>query len=182
MNNQGVVVALAGRRVDATGAPPRFPQANIPTVKRALEESFRSLSVAALVSAAACGADLVAIGVAAASGLPFRIVLPFSPARFRDTSVVDRGSEWGPLFDTALAKARSTDDVVVLEDGDEANDDTYLRANEAILDQAQAMAAGRPVVAIVIWDGRPRDGVDVTAAFAASARKRGLSVQEIGTL
>jgi hypothetical protein len=37
-------------------------------------------------------------------------------------------------------------------------------------------------VAIVIWDGRPRDGVDVTAAFAASARKRGLSVQEIGTL
>jgi hypothetical protein len=109
-------------------------------------------------------------------------VLPFSPARFRDTSVVDRGSEWGPLFDTALAKARSTDDVVVLEDGDEANDDTYLRANEAILDQAQAMAAGRPVVAIVIWDGRPRDGVDVTAAFAASARKRGLSVQEIGTL
>lgn len=181
MNHQGIVVALAGRRVDASGAPPRFPQANIPTIKRAIEEKFRGLSAVALVSAAACGADLLAIEVAAALGLRFRIVLPSAPARFRNTSVVDRGSEWGPVFDTALAKAQSTDDVVVIEDGNEVNDDIYLRANEAILDQAQAIAAGRPVVAVVVWEGRPRDGVDVTAAFAASARKRGISVEQVGT-
>ncbi len=182
MNNQRVVIALAGRRVDAPGAPARFPQARIPTVKRAIEEKVRTLSVAALVSAAACGADLVAIEVAAALGIRCRIVLPFAPARFRETSVVDRGGEWGPRFDAALAQAQSTEDVVVLDDGDEANDDTYLRANEAILDQAQAIAAGGPVVAIVVWDGRPREGGDVTAGFAASARKRGIPVEEISTL
>jgi len=182
MNNQGVVVALAGRRVDAPGAPPRFPDARVPVVKRALEETFRRLSVDFLVSAAACGADLVAIEAAMALGIQFRIVLPFAAARFRSTSVVDRGVEWGPRFDAALARAQSTNDLVVLDAADEENDDTYLRANEAILDQAQAVAGGRPVVAVLVWDGRPRDGIDVTAAFAASARNRGLTVDEIITL
>jgi hypothetical protein len=182
MNNQSVVVALAGRRVDAPGALPRFPHARIPVVKRALEDELRRLSASALVSGAACGADLLAIEVATALGLRCRLVLPFAAARFRGTSVVDRGDEWGPRFDDALARAQSTDDVVVLEDGAETDDETYLRANEAILDQALTVAAGRPVVAIVVWDRRTRDGIDVTAEFAASARNRGLPVEEISTI
>ena len=135
MKDQSIVVALAGRRVDAPGAPPRFPEERIPTVRRAIEKQFRSLSAGTLVSAAACGANLVAIEVASALGLRIRIVLPFAPATFRTTSVMDRPGDWARRFDAALEKARMADDLVVLDGGHDAGDEAYLRGGEGILDQ-----------------------------------------------
>jgi hypothetical protein len=65
-----------------------------------------------------------------------------------------------------------------LPDGDGA----YLEANEAILDQAVSLSGGRVCQAIVVWEDTPRDGDDITAAFAQSAAKRGFQVSSISTL
>ena len=58
-------IALAGRRVDAADASePRFPLASVPLVRDRLHAFFTERPAAALVSSAACGADLVALEVA----------------------------------------------------------------------------------------------------------------------
>ncbi len=44
-----------------------------------------------------------------------------------------------------------------------------------------ASEAGLPLIAVVAWDGTPRDGVDVTLAFRDEARRRTLEVVELST-
>jgi hypothetical protein len=103
------VVAVAGRRIDPTGSmPPRFPLENVPLVRQRLAEVLAAEHTSALVCSAACGTDLIALEEAERLGLRRRIVLPFSPERFRATSVVDRPGNWGPVFDRLVAGARTT--------------------------------------------------------------------------
>src|SRR5690349_3650476 len=100
---QRVVIALAGRRVDPPGADPRrFPLENVETVSKRIGQLFAERNAAALVSAAACGADLLALEVAKSRHMRRRVVLPFSRDVFRRTSVVDRPGDWGDRYDRAL--------------------------------------------------------------------------------
>src|SRR5215212_11987885 len=123
------VVALAGRRVDATGTePPRFPLENVPVVRKRLAAILAKESAMALVCSAACGTDLIALEEAERLGLRRRIVLPFSPERFRASSVVDRPGNWGPLFDRLVAAASTAGDLVVL-DGRADDELAYAAAN-----------------------------------------------------
>jgi hypothetical protein len=172
------VIAFAGRRVDAPGSPSRFPASRLDAVRDRIETKLRAHKASWLVSSAACGSDLLAIEVAATLGMQRRIVLPFAPARFRDTSVTDRPGDWGSRFDTALDAARGSADLVILDGAPDATN-VYQHANEAILDEATTLAHGGPVIAVFVWDGRPREGGDVTAAFADSARRRRIAVEEI---
>ena len=100
MSNQsrsedGAVIALAGRRIDAADTnPPRFPLEAVPTVRRRLADLLAKERAVALVCSAACGADLMALEEAERLGLRRRIVLPFPPERFRKTSVIDRPGDW----------------------------------------------------------------------------------------
>src|SRR3954454_21697157 len=97
------VVALAGRRMDAPGTePPRFPLENVPVVRQRLAAMLAKESAVALGFSAACGANLIALEEAERLALRRRIVLPFSPERFRETSVVDRPGDWGPVFDRLI--------------------------------------------------------------------------------
>jgi len=171
------VVALAGRRIDAPGAQPaRFPLANVERVTVRLAAGFRRVGAVALVCSAACGADLIALDVAAAQGLRRRIVLPFEASRFAETSVCDRPGEWSAAFWRHVGAAEREGNLVVLRpSGDDDQD--YLAANLAILAEAQALArAFAPVKpslhAFAIWDGTPRSGTDATAAFLALATLR----------
>lgn len=179
------VVALAGRRVDAVNAPSRFPAGRIPAVRRRVRAVLLEHEARALVSSAACGADLVALEEAGDLRLRRRVVLPFAPERFRETSVIDRGGDWGAAYDRVIAAVRAADDLVVLETGGEGAE-AYARANLAILDEALALAAacGEPgrVVAAIVWEGAPRGPDDLTARFAEQARSRGLGVVEIPSL
>jgi hypothetical protein len=120
--------------------------------------------------------------VAKAIGLRRRVILPFPPQRFCDTSVTDRSGEWGPLFDEAVADARRRGDLVVLglDAGD--TDDAYRAANRRILDEAQELAVGAGVKAIVVWDGVRRGEVDMTADFLEEAERRGIPVSVVSTL
>lgn len=190
------VVALAGRRIDAPGTePPRFPLSSVPLVQDRIRTLFMDHQATDLVCAAACGADLLALAVAGELGIRRRIVLPFATDRFRQTSVVDRPGDWGMLFDRVITEVVAANDLVVLEEDE--TEDGYLATNLVILDQAILLARqddperesaddgaeGRgSILAVVVWDQRPRSTDDVTAAFAQEASERGLNVVEILTL
>lgn len=182
-----MIVALAGRRIDAEDAiEPRFPPANAARVARDIRALLESHGVRGMVSAAACGADLLALEAAGELGIRRRIVLPTDPDRFRASSVVDRKDphrNWGQIYDKVLAEVTRQGDLLVQPfEGDEQA--AYLAANIAILEEAAKLARDdhRALIAVVVWNKAARGPADVTAAFAAEARKQNIKVEEISTL
>jgi hypothetical protein len=179
-----VVIALAGRRIDPLDArTPRFPRENVPLVGQRLGELFEREAATALVSSAACGADLVALTVAGSRGMRRRVILPFDRDTFRATSVTDRPGDWGPVYDRVLAELDRTGDVVTLE-GHRPGIEAYVATSHAILQHAAALArpSGAEPVAVLVWEGASRGDDDSTATFGDEARKRGLRVVEVRTL
>lgn len=192
-----MIVALAGRRVDAPDAQmPRFPLKNTVQVRRRISALLTECKATVLVCSGACGADLLALDAAGELGLRRRIVLPFERERFRETSVTDRPGEWGALFDKVSKEVEAVGDLVVLHDiGEE--DDAYAATNKAILDEALALARQdggglsnventssyleASVLAVLVWDGVERGEGDLTAAFEKEASARGLKISEILT-
>ena len=179
-----MVIALAGRRIDAPEAQEtRFPLSMKEAVGQRLRDFFTRREATSLVCSAACGADLLALDAAGEVGIRCRIVLPFSPERFRETSVTDRPGDWGPLYDRIAERIAASGDLVVLPDGGD-QDDAYAATNEAILDEALQLARGKgegDVLAVIVWEGRTRGEGDLTDAFAASALARGIEVAEVLT-
>jgi hypothetical protein len=184
-----MVVALAGRRIDAPDADiPRFPPANEDRVRDRLRRAFEELGATAVVSSAACGADLVALEVAGAMGLRRVVVLPWERDRFREGSVVDRGQTWGKRYDRVVDEVQADGDLRVLG-MDDNGDAAYAATTEAILHQARELAGdegeqgeGNGVVAISVWEGQSRGPSDFTAQFVDAARELGLRVLEVRTL
>lgn len=178
-----MIVALAGRRIDAADTEaPRFPLENVAAVRQRVREMLAAYRATAIVSGAACGADLIALSEAGALGLRRRVVLPFDRARFRESSVIDRPGDWGPLYDELLDELETSGDIVIipLVNGS----DPYLAGNRAILDEAFTLSTriDDTVCAALVWDGKSRGDEDVTGEFAAEARRRGLPVIEVPTL
>ena len=170
-----MVIALAGRRIDAPDAEtPRFPAANEAAVRAKIESLFTGNEVQVLVSSAACGADLIAQETAMQLGVPRRIVLPFSIAEFREASVTDRPGDWGPRFDRAIHNAH-----VVLLGFDRADWQAYSKTNRAILDEATSLGEA---TAVIVWDGQRRGSSDYTASFRSEAEFRGMPVIEVRTI
>jgi len=182
------VVALAGRRIDLPDAQvPRFPLGNVQEVGRHIYEALCEMHAVALVCSAACGADLVALEQAKQLGLRRRVVLPFAPERFRETSVVDRPGNWGSLYDQQIAATAAAGDLLVLDIAT-GGDAAYAAANETIVREAQALARtvhpdrAHRLIAILVWEGAPRPGSDATARFRDLARRAGFEEQSISTL
>jgi hypothetical protein len=178
-----MIIALAGRRIDAVdSAPPRFPLQNIELVRKRVRAMLEARQATALVSSAACGADLIALSQAGSLGLRRRVVLPFERERFRKSSVTDRPGDWGPLYDKLIDEVDARGDLVVLRDM--AEETAYSLANQVILDEAVSLsgALDEPAAVALVWDGLSRGPGDSTEEFGAEARKRGLSVLEIKTI
>lgn len=181
-----MIITLAGRRIDAPGAATtRFPLANSGLVGQRIRQLLSERRATALVSSAACGADLLALEAAGQLGIRRRVILSFAPDRFRQTSVADRPGDWEGLYDRIIAEVQAAGDLVLLN---EAKDDeaAFLRANGAILDEAQQLAreAGTPgdnLLAVLVWEGQPRGADDITAAFRTEARARAIPTIEILT-
>lgn len=175
-----VVAALAGRRIDAIGSKSRrFSIDRIDQVRADLKSLFEREAVELLVCSAACGADLIALELAKKAEIPYRIILPFSIERFRQSSVVDRPGDWGPLFDQ-LVKEIPNSDLIVLPRL--ANDDeAYDQANKEIVRQAALMALPGTGLAIAVWEGQPRQGSDATASFLHFAKDAGLKERIVRT-
>jgi hypothetical protein len=173
------VIALVGRRIDEPDTdPPRFPLERVPLVRRRIADLLSEEHTEALVCSAACGADLIALEEAERLGLRRRIVLPFLPERFRETSVTDRPGNWGPVFDRMVAAAESAGDLVILSStgDDEA---AYAAANEVIIREAEALAGSASdstrlrLVAVIVWEGSARVGTDASGDLLTLAMKAG---------
>jgi hypothetical protein len=182
-DSNGTVTALAGRRIDAPGVGERrFPAQNEAVVKQRIRNMLVGTASTAVVSSAACGADILALECAEALGLRRRVVLPFSRERFRSTSVVDRGEKWGARFDAVLSKLPKDDIIELNFDGSE--DDGYAAANARILEEASqlAEAQGQRALAAVVWNGIARGAADVTDAFQKLAAGRRMEVVSVRTI
>ena len=178
-----MIVALAGRRIDRPNASPEhFPVRSVAAVGERIRSALLADGASALVSAAACGADLTALGVAETLGIRRRIVLPFPAAEFRAGSVVDRPGDWGPLFDRLVSEAEEAGDLEVLG-LPKASAHPYERTNAAILDRALALGreAREQVRALVVWDGPLVGRTDYTLDFVEAAEHRGIPVRTIGS-
>jgi hypothetical protein len=184
-----MIIALAGRRIDALSATTaRFPLERCAAVRERISAVLLEQQATALASSAACGADLLALDVAGQLGLRRRIILPFEPARFRASSVIDRPGEWGSLFDQIIREVKEVGDLVVLHEEQE-DEAIFLRANRVILDEAQKLvpqvpperASSHPLHAVIVWEGKPRGEGDITADFANEAHARSIPVTEILT-
>jgi hypothetical protein len=179
-----MILALAGRRIDpANASTARFPLENAALVRERIAAVFTATQTTTLICSAACGSDLLAVEAAHELALDCHIVLPFSPDRFRVTSVTDRPGEWGALFDRAIERAQATGNLIVLN-LDEADEASFLAVNQAILAHARAIARSRaqPIEAALVWDGQPREETDITAAFGNAAKTLGIPLREISTL
>ncbi len=178
------VVALAGRRIDAMGASPRFAESRIAIVRIRIRSMLVSQRARALVCSAACGADLLALEAAGEIGLRRRVVLPFDAERFRETSVIDRGGDWGGRFKRIIDAVEATDDLIVL-DAEAGDEEAYASASLAILNEAESLAAASDppdkLVAAIVWEGAARGEDDLTGYFATQARGRGFELIEIST-
>ena len=177
-----MVAALAGRRVDATGSEVRrFPAENVPTVRDRIRNALMNVQV--LVSSAACGADLIALEQAGELGIRRRVVLPFRQEQFRQTSVVDRPGDWGPVFDRIMDELNVNSDVVTLTYRP-VDPEAYAAANDAILSEGERISreVSQDIACIVIWDGKSRGGDDLTAAFLHDSEQRGYPIVQIMTI
>ena len=175
-----MVIALAGRRVDASDVnPSRFspkPE-NIERVRRRLHTMFISQGAVALVSSAACGADLLALEEAGRLGLRRRIVLPFSRAQFRSTSVIDRPGDWGSLYDKTVEEVSAQGNLVVLE---AESYGAFVKTNHTIIEEAMALGnvLKQRVSAVRVWEGKARGTGDLTEEFGLYANERGVPLLE----
>ena len=187
-----MIIALAGRRIDASDATTvRFPLENVAVVRERIHAFFVDHKVTALVCSAACGADLLALDVAGELGIWRRIVFPFEQNRFCATSVIDRPGEWEALFNRIIRKVQAEGGFVILSENGE-DDAIFATTNKVILDEALTLAHQMPhgrreqsanlVQAVLVWDSQSRGEGDLTAHFADEARARGLSVIEIATV
>jgi hypothetical protein len=188
----GAVVALGGRRIDAEPtSTPRFPFDQVGRVGREIADQLRRTQAVALVCSAACGADLIALETAQKMGLPTRIILPFSAARFRETSVVDRPRPkfWGSMFDRVISAARADGNLVEL-DAAEAGD-AYSMTNGVIIREAKKLAGIKGgersirslrLIALVVWDGASRGADDNTNKFVQLAQESGFRIEQVLTL
>jgi len=184
LDANGTVTALAGRRIDAPGAKGqnrRFPPENEMKVAQRLRNMLVGTASTAVVSSVACGADIMALESAGELGLNRRVVLPFPRDRFRATSVVDRGEEWGKRFDTILDGLDTSDIIELNLEGNE--DEAYAATNVRILDEAMKSAdVGQRVLAAIVWNGLSRGTSDLTVAFRKLAEDRDIKTLSVPTL
>jgi hypothetical protein len=186
-----MIIALAGRRIDAQDVTtPRFPLGKSASVHERIIRLLREQQASALVSSAACGADLLALAAAGALGIRRHVVLPFSCQRFREVSVVDRPGEWGGLFDQIIREVEVAGDLVFLNETKE-DTATFIHTNNVLLNEAQVLARqkvygqevllSQDILAVIVWDGTSRGEDDVTAHFVREAYHRNIPVMEILT-
>jgi hypothetical protein len=151
-----------------------------------LAKLFAQENIIALVSSAACGSDLIGLEEAERIRIRRRIVLPFSPEKFRATSVVDRPGAWGSSFDHLAALAEEQGDLVILERGGSDTDAAYAAANKLILHEAKMLAQTMPggphrLVAVIVREGQPRPDNDLTDDFKTAAIEAGFTLQIVLT-
>lgn len=179
-----MIVAIAGRRIDPVNATQeRFPSRMAGSVKLRLLNIFKSIRASHVVSSGACGTDLLALQAAFDLNIPSTMVLPFDSVTFKSTSVTDRPGDWGDIYEEILHHLKLTGDVIemnYLPDDPAA----YENTNLLILDHAREKAASpatnnEQLLALIVWEGQPKDSDDTTYHFMQEAQKRNFLTREL---
>jgi hypothetical protein len=179
------VIALAGRRIDAENADlPRFPLQNVKIVRDHLAELFEREQAVALVASAACGSDLIALEEAERLGIRRRIILPFNRLKFLSTSVVDRPGDWKTSYDRLVVEGDS--DLLILNEDELADHSAYVAVTNVIIREAKFLATTMPgsphrLVGVIVWDGHPRPGHDITNDFRNAVIREGFEISVVLT-
>jgi len=165
-----MIVAVAGRRIDARGAqPPRFPLERRRVVGARILAALKRLHATVVVSSAACGADLLTLAAARSLGIRRRIILPYRADWFLADSVTDRSDDWTTLYHSLIEEARASGDLVILN-YPRGSVETFRAASDAILEEAQRLARqvsrsnpSAALAGLIVWEGMSRGPDDLTA-------------------
>ncbi len=172
------LVVFSGHLPDRPGESPRFPAYAVPAVRETVETALEAHRVLVGMSSATAGADLLFLDALRRRGGTAHVVLPWSQAEFRRTSVQPYepgGAEpphWEPLFERALAEAGT-----VREIGQSYRNETgvgldYQLEVIAGLALQTARVSRLDVQPMVLWDEKPGRGVGGTDSFVDFWRRR----------
>ena len=181
-----MVITIAGRRVDAPGTEtPRFPLSQVGSIKKKLIEFLEKMKVTDIISSGAAGADLIALEAAGILNIRRHLILPFARDKFRDTSVIDRPGEWGSIYDSIVTDLKRSNRLIVLNYQGQ-DEQAYEKTNIAMLEYAKKISEKKSppdtILALIIWDGKPKNDNDITYHFILEAKKRNFETTEINTL
>ncbi|MEP6585061.1 MAG: hypothetical protein ABJA90_12380, partial [Ginsengibacter sp.] len=156
-------------------------------VREKLRQFFAATDIDYLICSGACGADLIALEVAGQLGISRKMVLPFDAKTFRSSSVTDRPGNWGKLFDNIYTQLHKESNVIILG-YDKDDNESYEKANFDILNTADSLFEKgsekdkEKKLALIIWEGAPKNADDTTDHFKKEAEKRLYMIKEINCL
>lgn len=180
-----MIVAVAGRRIDAPGAqPPRFPLTRRHRTQQRISAALLRLHATVVVSSAACGADLLTLAAAHALSVHRRIILPYREDWFLADSVTDRPGRWKGLYCALIEEARASGDLVVLN-YPRGSDAAFRATNEMIVSEAQRLARresrrdpAAALAGLIIWEGASRGPDDITAHLKERLEQAGAHIEQ----
>jgi hypothetical protein len=174
------VAAFSGHMVDAPDRkPPRFPEAKIAAVRKAIAERLDKHRVGDGFSSAARGSDLLFVEALEERGACVSIYLPFPRDDFKKTSM---GYGWDRVFDEALKGSKVRVEVLApaLPPEQEQND-AYAACNQRVFEAAlkKAQLFDDEQILITVWNGKPGDGAGGTADAVREWKREGHEAEEI---
>lgn len=137
-------------------------------LRRRVREALEAEGVGFGFGALAAGADIVIAEELVARGAELNLILPASPAAFREASLARKGEDWGPRYDALLAAAAT---VRSAGRGDDPPDVLSVRcAAEMAMGQAalRARALQTEAVQLLVLDLDERDGEPGGSGWARS--------------
>lgn len=177
----GSALLVAGR----LPRPDRFPVEQVEEVALAFRDVVLGTSASLVICSGAAGADLTALSVALALGVPCRVILAGTREAFVAASVAERpgeihGRTWTEAFEWVLSHPL----VEVSSVGEEANDDAFRAVTTALMAELMSEREGvthRIQVSMTESVPAPRAEHDHTAEAAREAAKAGVAQLHIRT-
>ena len=170
-----IALLFTGHMVDLPGrATPRFPQYAEPQAWAAIRSAIEATRLRARgrlvgIASGARGGDLLFHEACRLFGIERRMVLPFPPEPFIETSVagVPNGG-WEKMFWDNWKALPDHEREVVLPAKDDSG---YARCNARMLELGKELARAFEVIAL--WDGKPGDGPGGTGEHVEAVRRLG---------
>ncbi len=171
-----LALLFTGHMVDLPGrAQPRFPQYAEPAAWRAIREAIERAKEQArggrivAIASGARGGDLLFHEACRLFGIERRMVLPFPPDVFIETSVtgVPNGG-WETRFADNWDSLSPSEREVLLPVKD---DKGYALCNHRMIALAEALASTFQIIAL--WDGKGGDGPGGTGEHVETVRRMG---------
>ncbi|HYI98374.1 MAG TPA: hypothetical protein VEX36_01675 [Thermoleophilaceae bacterium] len=167
-----MILAFAGRRPGTES----FPDAMVDAVGEEVARLVARLAPRRVVGSAAAGGDLLVAEAALAAGARVELLLAGDRARFRATSVADKGDVWAERFDSLLERdGVAVTEIASLGDGEEA----YRGVTRAIAERARRLGEGGEPIGLLAVAGRRAGPPGHTEELVAAAEASGWRVWTI---